>query len=551
MKTRKDYISITYLKPLDYKENYVFLPKNYGSKKYFERKDIQAIKKAVFDNLNSIDKRTKFTEQIKNRKVIIKPNLVGVFYKLGFNPEIAPQSTDPRVIDSVIEYLKQYTHKIVIAESSGSGFPTRTSYRISRLKKIAKRHHVKLINIEEQPVVRYYLPKASAMKEILIPEIFDDVVKGDAFYITLPKMKTNLYTDISLGFKNAMGIIPLNLRQRDHNHNLEKKLVDILYLIKPNLTIVDGVIGAEGQCPAIAEPVDSHVIISGTNVVETDSVTSQMMGFVPEEVKLLKHAKKLGFGNKNVEIIGKKRVIPFKKANPSLMNDSFTEKFPEITVLIGHELEKSPQISTIESVTNSTMCEMELSCRGGCLVCTKMGLVMLVAEEFDNYKATIIIGKGVKINGKGPYYFDRNGKPFTAKDIGKINGPKLAVGDCSVHLRDICEHYIPGCLFHAGLVHVMLHKISKTKCRMTSSKNKFLLPFIGDTLKMRIARRQQIRKGRYVDISMNDINTRGKHEALSDLEKNRDYIRWDFPPMDRKLKRKLMKEEWESLLILF
>ena len=47
------------------------------------------------------------------------------------------------------------------------------------------------------------------MKEVLIPEPFVDVAEGRAFYISVPKLKTNLYTQVTLGFKNAMGIIPM------------------------------------------------------------------------------------------------------------------------------------------------------------------------------------------------------------------------------------------------------------------------------------------------------------------------------------------------------
>ena len=43
------------------------------------------------------------------------------------------------------------------------------------------------------------LPKAEVMKEILIPRIFSEIVRGEAFYISVPKMKTNLYTGVTLG----------------------------------------------------------------------------------------------------------------------------------------------------------------------------------------------------------------------------------------------------------------------------------------------------------------------------------------------------------------
>ena len=48
-----------------------------------------------------------------------------------------------------------------------------------------------------------------------VPSASCEVAGGESFYISVPKMKTNLYTEVTLGFKNAMGTIPYNLRQRN------------------------------------------------------------------------------------------------------------------------------------------------------------------------------------------------------------------------------------------------------------------------------------------------------------------------------------------------
>lgn len=277
------------------------------------------------------------------------------------------------------------------------------------------------------------MPKAKAMKECLIPAIFSEVVRKEASYISIPKMKTNMYTEVTLGFKNAMGIIPLNLRQRDHNYNLEQKLVDLLFLLKPDVTIIDGIVGGQGQIPATAEPIESSIVISGTNVVETDRVATEIMGLKAEKVKLIHLAKKMGFGNDSVEIIGEKEPIPFKQADPSLMNDAFHEKFSKVTALIGHQLKTAPKITDLKKVKKNDLKKMELACRGGCLVATRMAFELLAAEEQKIPPMTIIIGKGVIVNGKGPYYFNREGKVYTLKKIAEIKQPVLAVGSCTSH----------------------------------------------------------------------------------------------------------------------
>ncbi|MCF2143363.1 MAG: DUF362 domain-containing protein [Candidatus Heimdallarchaeota archaeon] len=547
---KQDFVVISKAKPMNYKTNYVYLPKDYGSKNYFERADVQAIRNVVFQNLDILNEKSQFLQKMRNKKLILKPNLVGVFRDIGFSPAIVPQSTDPRVLDAIVEYFTPFVDEIIIAEASGSGFPTRTSFKLAGLDRLAKYRGIKLACLEEQPVERYYLPKAKAMKECLIPAIFGEVVRKEASYISIPKMKTNMYTEVTLGFKNAMGIIPLNLRQRDHNYNLEQKLVDLLFLLKPDVTIIDGIVGGQGQIPATAEPIESGIVISGTNVVETDSIATEIMGLKAEKVKLIHLAKKMGFGNDSVEIIGEKEPIHFKQADPSLMNDAFHEKFPKVTALIGHQLKTAPIITDLKKVKKNDLKKMELACRGGCLVATRMAFELLAGEEQKIPPMTIIIGKGAIVNGKGPYYFDREGKAYTLKKIAEINQPVLAIGSCTSHLKDLADIYIEGCLFHPGLVHVKLHKLTKSKCKMTGFKNKHLLKLITDTLKMRKIRRKRIKNGQYVDIGLDEVETEAQYPKTT-FDPTLDFIEWELPEMTKKRKKALIKDEWKSLMILF
>ncbi len=429
---KKSYVAITKAPEIDYTNDYISLPENYGSDEYYNREDITNIIQTLNNNLTTLDSKTGFTKEIKNRKVVIKINLVTVFNKIGFERNNYPNTVDPRLIDGLVSFLKHYTGDIVIAESSGRSFPTRGSMKVAGIDRIAEKYKIKLMYLEEEAVDRYVLPKARVMKECIVPKIFSEIARGDAFYISVPKMKTNLYTDVTLGFKNGMGCLTYNLRQRDHHFDIDQKLVDMLFLFKPDLVIIDGIVGAEGQSPGAVDPVDSRVIISGNNCVETDRVASRMMGFDPVNIKLIRIATEMEFGDPGVEVIGEEIVIPFKKANPSLMSDEFNDLFPNVCALIGHRLRHSPVISNLNSVDNKLMLDMELSCRGGCLASTRLGFEFLNAEGLNrNFKLTVIIGCGADVNG-ALYYFDRNGKPYSLSDIAlmspSVYGKKLAVG---------------------------------------------------------------------------------------------------------------------------
>lgn len=59
---------------------------------------------------------------------------------------------------------------------------------------------------------------------------------------------------------------------------------------KAYLAIVDGIIGGEGNGPLCPDPVESNVIVTGTNPAEVDAVVARLMGFDPNKIPLIKHA---------------------------------------------------------------------------------------------------------------------------------------------------------------------------------------------------------------------------------------------------------------------
>jgi len=538
-------VVITEAKECNYQTNYVALPKDYGKESYYKKPEVSNIIKTVHKNLNDLNKETNFAKQFKNKKVLVKPNLVAPYYKMGYKDEQYPESTDPRVFDAVISFLKKYTDNIVIVESSGRGMPTNASFIVAGYDRIAKKHNTGLVALEEQPVDRYMLPKAEVMKEIFVPRIFSEVIKGDAFYISVPKMKTNLYTGVTLGFKNAMGVIPYNLRQRNHNHAINKKLVDMLYLFKPSLVIVDGIIGGEGNTPAPVDPVDSRVIVSGNNCVETDWVATKIMGINPEEIELLTHAKKAGFGDSKVKVIGKEKVTKFRKADQSLISDYFHKQFPNIKVLVGHTKTTAPKVESVEKVTKDVVKEIERACLGGCLASLRTGFDDLYYQGKDtNFQATFVIGAGIPV-GDNVYYFDRDANAYTVEEIKKLDGPIVNFGTCTKKNFDSCKNIesIYGCMPKPGYGMSIVHKVGKSNSNIYSLKNKQLGKIGIHLLKTRRKRINLVKSGEWVDCVPSYFEDKiFDIPELTGEQKKKDFIEWPLPKLEGKNKELLLAD---------
>jgi uncharacterized protein (DUF362 family) len=550
-KYQQNAVVISHAPDGDYRQDFVALPKNYGTQAYFTRPDIQAIYRLVAENLTQLDTLTGFLRRLRGKMVFLKPNLVTVYSQMGLVERDYPETTDPRVLDALVAFLKGHTDQIIIAESSGRGVPTRGSFRVAGLDRLARHHQVGLVALEEELTARYILPQATVQKEIIIPNVLEPVLRGDAFFISVAKMKTNLYTEVTLGLKNAMGLLPYNLRQRHHHFALDEKLVDILRLIEPDLTMIDGLVGGEGNCPAPVDPIDSRVIISGTNCLETDRAAARMMGFDPDRIRLFQAAEAAGFGDPATQVVGDQTVTPYRPADPSLFSPSFREQFPNVLALIGRSLPHSLRLHKSEHYAPHLPNQIALECRGGCLASTRFGFEMLLREGLPrDFQLVVIIGDGALVDGER-IYLDADGKPYTTAEIAALPGKKLAVGSCTGHLSKIVDRHIDGCMPFPNQPHVALHRLTGTYCRVVSLKNRHLIPLLMDTVRLCEIRKRLYRAGHRLDCQLSMDYAPLETQPLLEEPVAQDMIPWPLPPLGPAEIKALCAQENRAMLATF
>ena len=77
--------------------------------------------------------------------------------------------------------------------------------------------------------------------------------------------------------------------------------------LKPDIAIVDGTVGLQGNGPGGTNSVPLGIAIASADVFAADAVTSKAMGFEPLEIGLFRYADELGYGTANldqIEIVG-------------------------------------------------------------------------------------------------------------------------------------------------------------------------------------------------------------------------------------------------------
>jgi uncharacterized protein (DUF362 family) len=232
-------------------------------------------------------------EALTNGKpVLIKPN-----YLNASHPSTGI-TTDSRVIEGVIKFLKQQeVQEIIIGE--GSGFSdTFESYRIAGVDSVAKRWNVKLVDLNKDDYVEVHPKNPLTLKKVKIAK-----TALESTIISVPKLKLHRIAGVSLSIKNMMGA--MKPKGSMHTH-LNSNIVDLASVITPNIAIIDGIIAGEGH-ESSGNPVEMNLVIAGTDPVAVDSVGAAVMMIPPNDVKHLHLAEKKGLGKcelNQIEILG-------------------------------------------------------------------------------------------------------------------------------------------------------------------------------------------------------------------------------------------------------
>jgi uncharacterized Fe-S center protein len=138
--------------------------------------------------------------------------------------------------------------------------------------------------------------------------------------IDLPKLKTHVFALYTGAVKNLYGTIP-GRRKREHHFrapgvtDFSQILVDVLELVQPGLTIMDGVTGLEGNGPgASGTPHRYNCLAASADPVALDTAITQAMGYRAGRIAHLVQADERGLGVANpdaIEVVGDRTALDF------------------------------------------------------------------------------------------------------------------------------------------------------------------------------------------------------------------------------------------------
>lgn len=227
----------------------------------------------------------KHLEKPQPKKIILKPNLI--------NSSPPPTTTPCRTIKAIVEYFHK-EFEVIIAEGTGWG-NTSDAYRALGYSEIAEEYGIQLVDLNEDKYEIRRNPRASFVKEFEFPLTLEG-----AYIVSVPILKTHSLTTVTLSLKNMLGATlgdktSAVFRKGRFHRRLDESIIDLNQYIRPDLAIIDGVVGGIGG-ELRAHPKEVGVIIASRDLVAADAVGASMLGFDPLSIGHLRLAQSRGLG---------------------------------------------------------------------------------------------------------------------------------------------------------------------------------------------------------------------------------------------------------------
>jgi len=244
------------------------------------RKSKNAVK-AIRDVMSELDFNP-------GKTVYIKPNLS------GRDPVLPGENTSVEIMDAFIKVLRARGCEIIIGHGELLGSDDHYTSFDQSLKdagfdKYKNLEGVKLINLDD-------LNRTEVKGEEMALHLPLEFLKEIDTYINLAKIKTHMETTVSFSLKNQMGLAAKMDRVMMHKTDLEKMIARLGLCCRPHLNILEGFPAMENNGPHHGTRRDLDLIIAGTDMVEIDSFTAEILGYDSKAIKHLKYAAALGAG---------------------------------------------------------------------------------------------------------------------------------------------------------------------------------------------------------------------------------------------------------------
>jgi uncharacterized protein (DUF362 family) len=221
-------------------------------------------------------------QDVRGRRVLLKPNMVEYWSDKAVN-------TDPRIVAGAAEaMLKAGAREVVIGEGPGHRRDVEYLLEGTGMRDVLTDMRLRFVDLNHDDVRR--VPLKSRFTELDTVWLPVELLKSD-YIVSMPKLKTHHLAGMTASMKNLFGTVPGAVygwpKNLLHFRGIDQSIIDLAATIRPQLTIVDGILAMEGDGPIMGRPRPLGFVAMGTDLVSVDVTCARIIGLDPEKVPYL------------------------------------------------------------------------------------------------------------------------------------------------------------------------------------------------------------------------------------------------------------------------
>ena len=258
---------------------------------------------------------------IGNRPILIKPNNV-IGTSDNDHGDVLLSDTSVECLEAILEFLQSIGKTDVYIGETCATDPTMVAFDNCGYFNLSKKYPVRFLDLSTEAYEWTTVWAGAGQANLRISKLLPS---PDFFVISAAKIKTHNYLVATLSLKNICMGAPIvdpgkyrsiancfNDKQTMHNGwNGAQDLNDNVHLLAskvgPDLAVIDGFTGMEGNGPCWGTAVAHHVAVVGMDWLAADRVGVELMGIDPSYLAYLNYCYQTGLGQydlSKIEVLG-------------------------------------------------------------------------------------------------------------------------------------------------------------------------------------------------------------------------------------------------------
>lgn len=255
--------------------------------------------------------RVDIRNAIGGRRVIIKPNNVSVTRQLA--------ATHVDCLEGTLEFLKSIgVEKTVVAESPAPGTAMQGYENFGYLA-LQKKYDIEFMDLDDQGYEIMFLFDQKTFQPIPIRLSNVLLDRERNFIISAAMTKTHDRVVSTLSLKNI--VFAATLKDKGYTWDEKRKpgtssdkpkahgsgyratnfnIFTMASRLHPDLSVIDGYQGMEGNGPTGGDPVEHRVAVASTDWLAADRVSLELMGIDFSKVGYLNYCARAGYGKSDL-----------------------------------------------------------------------------------------------------------------------------------------------------------------------------------------------------------------------------------------------------------